>query len=372
MFDTIQTIIRHTFEQRNFAHIWTPAVEQTDILLKGGETVANEIFGLVGLKDFQKGDIARATKSYALHFDLTVPFARYVMDHTGTLVFPFKRYQIQPVWRGERQQRGRFKEFRQCDVDTIWKSGTDVGYWYGVETIMTLQSALSAVFRDFNLGRTFTTHISHIGLTKRFLLTLLDRDTAKMTQVTELLDKFYKKDNQTFMDELTSLMGAKAQVVIDLIQTRDHTVLRELDGYEILAATLDTLTQLGCRVVYDMTIVRGLGYYTDIVFETFVDGDIALGSICSGGGYEDFTKFIDPKQLFSGIGGSIGLSRLMELVAQEGAVPTTDPSYLFLFFEDTKDAIFALYQRFLAQGKRCEMYPTQAKFGKQLEFADKR
>lgn len=375
VFDTIIAIIAGVFAQRNFQHIWTPAVEKNDVLLKGGETVANEIFGLIWLKDFEQWNLDQAKKDYSLHFDLTVPFARYTLDHLNELVFPFKRYQMQPVWRGERQQRGRFKEFWQCDVDSIWKSWTNVGYRYGAETIATLQAAIQAVFSHYAIPISFVSHIAHIGLTKAFLGHYLDHDTSKVKAVTDLLDKYYKKEYTTFVHELQLLVSSElADILLKLIETKDYSILRNYDeaAYEVLDATVSTLQKLWAKVVFDITIVRGLGYYTDIVFETFLTEEISLGSICSGGWYEDFTKFLDPKQVYSGIGGSIGLSRLMELILEKASTYDTDDAYLFVHMEDTFDATLAVYTRFLSEWKTCELYPTAAKFGKQLEYADKK
>lgn len=409
IFDQIQHIIRDVFTQRNFQHIWTPAVERNDILLKGGDTVANEIFGLVWLKDYNKyhnylkeeatnkekmnrvrilaiengtaKDVINSnlpsntwSKDYSLHFDLTVPFARYTLDHLSELVFPFKRYQMQPVWRGERQQRWRFKEFWQCDVDSIWKSGSNVWYWYAVETISTLQSAIQSVFTTFQIQKSFVTHISHIWLTKSYLNTLL-QDETKVQSVVELLDKFYKKEYSIFVGELVAVVGQDyADTICHLIETKDYSLLENYDpsAFEMLDKSIKWLQKLGCNVVYDLTIVRGLWYYTDIVFETFIDNEINLWSICSGGWYEDFTKFIDPKNIYSGIGGSIGLSRMMELILEQKSEITDTESYMFLNFEDTWDHIIQLYQQFLSEGKICELYPTEAKFAKQLEFSDKK
>lgn len=373
VFDKIQDIIRTVFEQRNFQHIWTPAVESNEILLKWWDTVANEIFWLVGLKDFERGEIERSKKSYSLHFDLTVPFARYTLDHSRSITFPFKRYQMQPVWRGERQQRWRFKEFWQCDVDSIWKSGTNVGYWYAVETIATLQSAIGAIFSEFWVTLWFKSHISHIGLTKQFLHDILNHDADKVQAVVNLLDKFYKKEYGEFAQELKVLIGEQsAWVVLQMIESGDYSPLAQYEGYTLLDKTITTLQSLWCRVEYDLTIVRGLGYYTDIVFETFIDSEISLGSICSGGWYEDFTKFIDPKNVFSGIGGSIGLSRLMEMIVGQESTMQDKPAYMFLNFDDTFSEILKLYKQFIADGKTCELYPVEAKFGKQLEYADKK
>lgn len=446
IFDTILDRIRDIFEQRNFQHIRTPAVEKNEVLLKGGETVANEIFGLHSIKpikehiyaitqyietlwniddnknlviqkllkyittqEFQKEDLETLIqekdqlikwreydeklmkdkiselfwtnnnewwlKKYSLHFDLTVPFARYTLDHLNELVFPFKRYQMQPVWRGERQQRGRFREFRQCDVDSIWKSWTSVGYRYGAETIATLQSAIQSVFSHYNIQKSFVSHVSHIGLTKAFLAFYLDNDDAKVKAVTDLLDKYYKKEHDVFATELQSLVSAElAEMILKLIETKDYSILSNYDeeAFQILDSTIITLQKLWAKIVFDITIVRGLGYYTDIVFETFLEEEIALGSICSGGGYEDFTKFLDPKQVYSWIGGSIGLSRLMEIILEQASSQDSIESYLFVNFEETFDAILSLYTRFLSEWKICELYPTAAKFGKQLEYADKK
>ena len=376
IFDIILNSIGHIFTQRNFDHIWTPAVEKNDILLKGWETVANEIFGLVGLKDFEKWELERAKKDYSLHFDLTVPFARYVLDHTNEITFPFRRYQMQPVRRGERQQRGRFKEFWQCDVDCIWRSGTDVGHRYACETISTLQSALQSVLQSFSLSKKFTSHISHIGLTKSFLITLVDNDESLVQHISELLDKYYKREHSLFIEELTTLIGAERTALVEtIILHKDYTVLEtyNTEAYTALHKTITTLQQLWAYVEYDITIVRWLGYYTDIVFETFFDDEISLWSICSGGWYQDFTKFIDPKQVFSGIGWSIWLSRLMEVIKENNQeISMQSESYLFLNFETTQNDILWLYQRFLSEWKTCEYYPTPAKFGKQLEYADKK
>jgi histidyl-tRNA synthetase len=140
----------------------------------------------------------------------------------------------------------------------------------------------------------------------------------------------------------------------------------------VLDNSIKWLEKLGCTVVYDLTIVRWLWYYTDIVFETFIEHEINLWSICSGGGYENFTKFIDPKNIYSGIGGSIGLSRLMELILDQKSESNESESYMFLNFEDTFDHVLRLYQQFLSEWKICELYPIEAKFGKQLEYADKK
>ena len=154
---------------------------------------------------------------------------------------------MQPVRRGERQQRGRFKEFWQCDVDCIWRSGTDVGHRYACETISTLQSALQSVLQSFSLSKKFTSHISHIGLTKSFLTTLVDNDESLVQRISELLDKYYKREHSLFIEELTTLIGAERTALVEtIILHKDYTVLEtyNTEAYTALHKTITTLQQL--------------------------------------------------------------------------------------------------------------------------------
>ena len=373
IFDQVRGVVERVFQQHNFEHIWTPAVENNEVLLKWWDSVANEIFGLVGLKDYESGDYERAKKSYSLHFDLTVPFARYTLDHIGHLTFPFKRYQIQPVRRGERQQRGRFKEFWQCDVDSIRRSGTQDASRAWAETISVLQKAMNAVFAYYKIDHLLQSHVSHIGLTKAYLADKID--TNKLDDVIKLLDTYHKLDSSVFEEQLTLLVEEElSQEIIDIIETQNLTPLQEYQGYAELVTTLWYLEKLGASVIFDFSIVRWLGYYTWPVFETFVVWEQSLGSVCSGGAYEDFTAFLDNKNIFSGVGGSIGISRMMEIVFEsiKHASHARSESYLFVRFDDTLDETIKLYQQFLANGKTCEIYPSDDSFGKQLGYADKK
>lgn len=376
VFDHIQDVIREVFEQRNFDHIWTPAVEKNEILLKWWDNVANEIFGLHGMKDFESSNTSeqyqKTKKDYSLHFDLTIPFARYTLDHLNELTLPFKRYQMQPVWRGERQQRWRFKEFWQCDVDSIWRSGTDVWYWYGVETIATLQYAIKSVFEKSNLSQRFVSHVSHIWVTKSWLSYLLHGDNSKIESVISLFDKYHKRSHEEFMKDLMLLVENSVAASIEtVILSQSHQDLSSVSWYELLNNTITSLNQLWCSVVFDVTIVRWLSYYTDVVFETFIEWEQSLWSVCSGGWYQDFTNFIDPKQSFSGIGWSIGLSRLMEII-NSWEITTSKESYMIIHFEDTISPSIDLYGKLLSENKTCELYPSPVKLGKQFEYADKK
>ena len=160
-FDKIIRIIKDVFEQHNFQHIWTPAVEPVDILKKWWDIIDKQVYGLFGLAQWVED-----VKDYALHFDLTVPLARYVLDHRNELVFPFRRYQMQPVWRWERTKRGRYKEFWQFDVDAIWPSESNTGMWYDIETIYVLENAFKKVLGETGIKINYKLQLSHLLLTK--------------------------------------------------------------------------------------------------------------------------------------------------------------------------------------------------------------
>lgn len=174
MFDAILETLTSVFKQYNYAHIWTPAVESVDILKKGGDVVDKQVYGLYGLAQGVED-----VKDYALHFDLTIPLARYILDHRNDLNFPFRRYQMQPVWRGERTKRGRYKEFRQFDVDAVRPSETNIGTWYDTETVAVLSRAMEAVCKKFHITINSVLKISHIGLTKAMLQSFGVNDEAR-------------------------------------------------------------------------------------------------------------------------------------------------------------------------------------------------
>lgn len=363
IYDQILSIIAQSFASYNYDHIWTPAVEKNDILTKGGGEVQNQIFGLHGLKQG-----AEDIKDYALHFDLTVPFARYALDHLHEIVLPFKRYQMQPVWRWERAQKGRFKEFRQCDIDSIWKSESNIGIWYDIETILVLQKTLQAILDHFGLQTTFMTRLSNIGLTKARLSKLW---VTNIADVCALLDDYHKLDRPDFVAKLSWLVDQEIQNQITyLLDTQDITVFQWLEGYEDLCQVLETLQTLWCRIVYDFAIVRWLGYYTGTVFETFLsDGG---GSICSGGAYRNFTDFIDPKISLSGVGGSIGISRMMDYVVEQIGSQTQEDVYLIINFPETQHDLPMLQDKLIQSGCVVELYPAPHKLKKQFEYADRK
>jgi len=265
-------------------------------------------------------------KEYSLHFDLTVPFARYVLDRQEELAFPFRRYQIQPVWRGERSQKGRFKEFWQADIDIIRKENKDtdkdiITVPAVLETIQPIAKTLDELFSEFKLKNTLTIHINNKKILAGLFSAVFGSDEEKIRKMYSAFDKYYKMTPSEFdslLQEICSNEEYKkmTQVLknskdIKKFSTAvsslhpDASVLGELANLESVLHLSSQLSYKQITVQFDPFIVRGLDYYTGYVFETFINDKMEIGSICSGGEYKNFTRFIDPKNIFSGIGISI-------------------------------------------------------------------
>ncbi len=368
VFDAILEVIASVFKQHNYDHIWTPAVESVDILSRGGDIFDKQVYGLYGLAQVSQWE--QDYKDYALHFDLTIPLARYVLDHRNDLVFPFRRYQMQPVWRGERTKRGRFKEFRQFDIDAVWPAESNVGVRYDIETIAVMDKAMQAVCDQFAITIDRIVKISHVGVTKAWLRSI-DMDESQINSVLWLLDNYFKIGKETFADKIHDLIGVeKASPIIALIDSKDTSVLAGVAWYDDLSAIMQWLDALGTPYEYDVCIVRGHSYYKGMVCERFEKTDVALGSLAAWGRYDQITDFIDPKQSFSGVGTSLGrfvysaLEKIGSLVWHE--------SYMLANFAETWTETLALYTQLTTAGKICELYPTSAKLGKQIEYASKK
>lgn len=378
VFDILHKTIEGTFAQYGYQHIHTPAVESVDVLKKWWDEVSKQIFGLYGLAQWSAD-----TKDYALHFDLTVPFARYVLDRQNELAFPFKRYQIQPVWRGERSQKGRYKEFRQADIDVIWKTKDDKGYnaVYDADCIMTLANTLHSLLQKVWL------HDSRVVVrynNKAFMLAVCDRlGITNTVELFALLDKYYKLPKADFDTKLATLLTIE--------QLQEFTKLRDINNHtdsfpeiqEFIAPLMDpfvaevkTNRPTQAEIVYDPTIVRGLDYYTGTVFETFIDDRKELGSVCSWWAYANLTEFLDPKQSFSGIGGSIGLSRLMSILVEDYNIMETfvpqEESYLIIHEEKTTSQAQDIVAQLRNNGKIVELYSLPDKLDKQFKYAEKK
>lgn len=391
VFDEIKKIIENNYSQYGFAHIQTPAVEANSVLLaKNGEDAGKQIFWLYGLAQGNED-----TKDYALHFDLTVPFARYVLDHEGEIVFPFKRYQIQPVRRWERSQRGRFKEFWQSDIDVIrrqdswWldqkisEDSIGTNLYYDAEMLVVIAKTLHEIIAKFLDNKPFSVRVNNRYLLAGFFSQF---DEKVVPQLYNLLDKYYKIGLDIFTKELKELLSdADVQKILDFIQTgfdrldpklvdndlycRGYTELQEVFGF------VDNLNQSKkYSIVRDPCIIRGLDYYTGTVYETFFDDDMSLGSISSWWRYENLTWHINPKKSnYSWVGGSIWLSRMVYLILETIKPENkTHVEYLFVNFSETMKDISILANIFIDEWKNIEIYPSADKLGKQFAYADKK
>ncbi|SPT54077.1 Histidine--tRNA ligase [Actinomyces bovis] len=379
--------LRRTFELHGFSGIETRAVEPLSQLTKKGET-SKEVYLLSRLQaDPDEPVEADPAKQLGLHFDLTVPFTRYVVDNAGILHFPFKRYQIQKVWRGERPQEGRFREFYQVDIDVVGDGNLPLHY--DVETPLIMHEALSAL----PIPRV-TIHVSNRKVAQGFYQSVGIKD-EQLAEVLRVVDKLDKIGPEAVTSELTDAVGASpAQAAAALrlasIQGADpqairDTVIAALDGAEpseLLLTGLDELTDLLATaarrrpgaVIADLKIARGLDYYTGTVYESFMEGAADLGSVCSGGRYDNLAT--NGKRTFPGVGISIGLSRLLSRIIADGAVAVTRavPTAVLVAVtdEEHRAASDAVADALRARGISADVAPNAAKFGKQIKFADKR
>lgn len=369
--------LRSVFELHGFASIETRAVEPVGQLLRKGE-IDKEVYGISRLQDEKAAkDDANAL---ALHFDLTVPFARYVVENAGHLHFPFRRYQMQKVWRGERPQDGRFREFTQADADIVG-DGT-LPFRYDVELALVIVEALTALdLGDFRL------RLNNRKLSEGFYRGLGIEDTAAVLREIDKLEKI----GADRVAELLRGHGldehqASQALALASISTADTSFVakvRELGvEHELLEEGLEELRQVievaatsaPGRIIADLSIARGLDYYTGTVYETVLIGHEKLGSICSGGRYESLAG--DGKRVFPGVGLSFGVSRLVSRLLAEGVMtPTREvPSAVLVALPHDDDWVRAqdVARVLRGRGIATEVMATAEKFGKQIKHADRR
>lgn len=293
--------LRQQFRRFGFLAIDTPALEYSEMLL--GDAGSESEKQLYRFCDHGKRDVA-------LRFDLTMPFARFVMQHRSKLEFPFKRYQIAKVWRGENPQRGRYREFYQCDFDIVGSDQLSAD----LDILLLAQRSLATV------GAQSTIAINHRGLLDSvfdsFKLPPPHRNAAM-----RLLDKAGKIDPDQLHHQLGALLGQGAAGELIALLAPQTTLadcsaaLGDCPAINQLGTILEQAGQLGLPLVFNPAIVRGLDYYTGIVFESFLDDLGEIGSVCSGGRYDRLTQRFSPVAL-PGVGGSIGLDRLIAGLAQ--------------------------------------------------------
>jgi len=370
--------LARTFELHGFANVETRAVEPLDQLLRKGET-SKEVYVLKRLQDQGDGD-----SGMGLHFDLTVPFARYVLENAGKLEFPFRRYQIQKVWRGERPQEGRFREFVQADIDVIGRD--ELAFHHDVEVARVMVEALGRL--TFLPG--FRLQVNNRKLIQGFYQGLGADDTDKVMQLVDKLDKLTTGEVHKLLVAEAGLSDQQATACLALadISSTDTSFAEAVRALGVTNPLLDEgLAELvavveGCapltsdrvQVVADLKIARGLDYYTGTVFETRLDGYESLGSICSGGRYDALAT--DGRTTYPGVGISFGVSRVLVPLIGKGVVGAdrSVPSAVLVALpdEDSRAGCDAIAQQLRANGTPTEVASSPQKFGKQIRYAERR
>ena len=377
----ILDVLRRTFELHGFAGIETRAVEPLERLLSKGET-SKEVYLLRRLQ--AEEDEQTGARSLGLHFDLTVPFARYVLENAGHLVFPFKRYQIQKVWRGERPQDGRFREFTQADIDVV-ASGT-LPFHYEVELPLVIAEAFAAL-AELGLPPV-RIQVNNRKVAQGFYEGLGIEDVEGVLRTIDKLDKIgadgvleaLQQENGTTAAQaracldLAAISGSDARVADRVRALGVSTDLLEEGLGELMALVEAAEKRLPGVVVADLRIARGLDYYTGTVYETVLVGHESLGSICSGGRYDSLAS--DGTTTYPGVGLSIGVSRLVSRILAEGMAEATRPVPTAVLVavtdEEHREASNAVADALRSRGIPTDVAPTAAKFGKQIRFADRR
>lgn len=389
-------IIKTNFEKFGFQPIETPSFENSETLMgKYGEEGDRLIFKILNSGDYlakadsgllENRDSLKLTSSIsekALRYDLTVPFARYVVQHQNEIEFPFKRYQIQPVWRADRPQKGRFREFYQCDADVVGSTSL----WQEIELVQ----LYDGVFSDLGLkgvtikinNRKILSGIAEvIGASDKLIdftvaLDKLDKigeDGVKK----EMLEKGISATAIAKVQPLFNFTGSIAEKIKKLASLLS-TSAAGMKGVEELQFICENVTKLGLQdsvLDLDVTLARGLNYYTGAIFEVAPPKEVSMGSIGGGGRYDDLTGIFDAKNKMSGVGISFGLDRIYLVIEELGLFPqtvTVGTKALFINYGHN-EALYAMQAITVLRkaGIKVELYPDNAKIGKQFSHADKR
>lgn len=370
-FNDIVEKITKVYEENGCLPIDTPIIEKAEVLLakSAGET-EKQVYA------FQKG-----SNNLALRFDLTVPFARYTSQYFNDLIFPFKRYQIGKVYRGERNQRGRYREFYQCDVDIIGK------YKLSIKNDALVISLASKAFKSIGL-KDYKFQISNRKILSALLNSL---NIESSIDVMILIDKYDKIGEQTFKEELDMLVnkesakiinkvininGSKDKVLeeLELLNIQDEKFTLGLNELKEVATTLEVLGVYDSEYIINLKIIRGLDYYTGTVFETLLINNEEYGSICSGGRYDNLAENYT-NNILPGVGISIGLTRLFFVLKEIGFVESyklpSKVEYLIIPIGDTLKYCGEVYKKLTESGKAVEMYFEDDKLKKKLNYANK-
>ena len=391
----LMQVMRTHFERFGFQPIETPSFENSETLMgKYGEEGDRLIFKILNSGDYlekvnaalldarDSAKVASKISEKALRYDLTVPFARYVVQHRNDIEFPFKRYQMQPVWRADRPQKGRFREFYQCDADVVGSTSL----LQEVELIQLYDSVftslgLAGVTIKLNNRKILSGIADTIGASDKLIdftvaLDKLDKigeDGVK----NEMLEKGITQDAIAKIQPLFSFTGSidEKQDRLAGMLASSETGMKGVEELRFICKNVMSIGLQSANLDLDVTLARGLNYYTGAILEVSAPDGVAMGSIGGGGRYDDLTGIFGLKDV-SGVGISFGLDRIYLVLEQLDLFPqtvTTTPQALFLNFGDD-EAAYALkaVAELRKAGVRVDLYPDKAKAGKQFQYADKR
>lgn len=375
---------RRVYRSYGFSPIDTPALEYTEILLgKGGGETDKQMFRFAD----------QGGRDVAMRFDLTVPFARFAAQHLNDLGTPFKRYHVGIVWRAEKPQKGRYREFMQCDFDTIGTKSNAAD----IETLLVIHDLFDAIGREFGIADfDFRIHINN----RKVLTGLLESlDLAdKSAGILRALDKLPKIGREKVIAEMTETVGVPAEQAARILDVTHQTsgpdgpspqeILQQLksligghatadEGIANLEELFAVAAQAGIpaeRIVLDVSIARGLDYYTGTIYETFLTAMPGIGSVCSGGRYDNLAALYTSQEL-PGIGASLGLDRLLaalEELGVVGAISSPAPVLITQFEASALGAYNAAARQLRESGIATEVFPEARPLGKQLKYASKK
>jgi histidyl-tRNA synthetase len=383
-FQKMLRTIQEGFERFGFLPVETPVFEHSDVLLtkSGGET-EKQVYFLQSTGALKEGK----APELALRFDLTVPLARYVAQYENQLVFPFRRYQIQRVYRGERNQRGRYREFYQCDIDVVGKDTLPLAY------DAEMPAVISEVFRALDFGP-FTIRINNRKLLNGLLRSGGSETPEKRAAALREIDKLEKIGEAKVREGLAGAEIGMTPAAIDRLlkflqlgRTDPKGVLDELGKLDVndelftagvaeLRTVMESIASLGVpenTVAIDLSIARGLDYYTGTIYETVLNDFPAIGSVCSGGRYDDLAGLYTKSKL-PGVGLSIGLTRLFFQLKEAGKIkeaPNPCAAYVTMSDPELAADSRAIATELRREGLNIELAPEPAKLQKQLKYADK-
>lgn len=373
-FERMLNILRDTYSRYGFTPLDTPIIESAEVLLaKGGGETEKQIYR------FEKGD-----SDLALRFDLTVPLAKYVAARYGELAYPFRRYQIGKVYRGERAQRGRFREFYQADIDVIGDGSLDITNEAEIPAI------IYDTFSKFGLNK-FTILVNNRKILNGFYaMNGMSEKAGEIMRTVDKLDKIGEEKVKTLLIDEIKMLPCKAETVLDFmaIKGTNDEVIKALERFRGMNDTFDEgldelitvtrhLKDFGVpekNFLVDLTIARGLDYYTGTVYETKLDNYPEIGSVCSGGRYDNLAEYYTDKKL-PGVGISIGLTRLFYVLNEQGLLNdemiVSPCDVLVIPMNEDIDYSIKIATALRGSGLRTQLYGEQKKFKAKMSYADK-